>query len=105
MNTGNGNRQYEVLNPWAEVDPKPLRGISPRLEGLEDKIIGLFHNVKKAGLPILTVAEAKLSERYPRLKFKPFKLPVYKDGFESEYEESYRQMLTEVDAVILAVGD
>ena len=34
--------QYEVLSPWAEVDPIPLRGISPRIKTLAGKKIGLF---------------------------------------------------------------
>ena len=33
------NSQYEVLSPWAEADPIPLRGISPRLTDLKDKKI------------------------------------------------------------------
>ena len=36
--------QYEVLNPWAESDPVPMRGISPRLDTMEGKTIGLFQN-------------------------------------------------------------
>ena len=42
------NNQYAVLNPWAEVDPVPLKGISPRLTGLEGKKIGIFQNFKQA---------------------------------------------------------
>ena len=34
--------QYEVLSPWADVDPIPVRGISPRLDSVEGKKIGLF---------------------------------------------------------------
>jgi hypothetical protein len=32
--------QYEVLSPWAEVDPVPLRGISPRLDSCPVKRSG-----------------------------------------------------------------
>ena len=105
MNTGKANMQYEVLNPWAEVDPKPLRGISPRLAGLKDKTIGLFYNRKPAGLPIQTVVESRLKERFPDLRFIPFKFPFNRDVIDTEYEESYRLMLKEVDAVVSAVGD
>jgi len=38
------NYQYEVLNPWADLDPVPLRGISPRVTDLAGKTIGLFRN-------------------------------------------------------------
>ena len=59
------NNQYEVLSPWAEIDPIPLRGISPRLIDLTGKKIGLFCNYKRAARPILTVVEQKLKEKFP----------------------------------------
>jgi len=39
--------QFEVLSPWADVDPIPLRGISPRLSSLAGKKIGIFVNPKR----------------------------------------------------------
>jgi len=54
------NGQYEVLNPWAEADPVPLRGISPRVKSLDGKTIGLLENLKPAARSILTVLEEKL---------------------------------------------
>ena len=57
------NGQYEVLSPWAEVDPVQLRGISPRVTDLGGKTIGLFINHKGAAPPIQAVVEAKLKER------------------------------------------
>jgi len=44
--------QFEVLSPWADVDPIPLRGISPRIDNLAGKKIGLFVNPKRAAMPI-----------------------------------------------------
>jgi hypothetical protein len=38
------SNQYEVLNPWAEVDPVPLKHITPRLDSLSTKTIGLYCN-------------------------------------------------------------
>ena len=47
LNVSDG--QYEVLNPWAEVDPVSLRGLgAPRPTDLSGKTIGLFHNWKRA---------------------------------------------------------
>jgi hypothetical protein len=40
--------KLEVLSPWVEVDPIPLRGISPRIDNLAGKKIGLFVNYKRA---------------------------------------------------------
>ena len=49
----NTNLQYEVLSPWAVVDPVPLRGLASRLDSLDGKTIGLFKNFKRAAGPIL----------------------------------------------------
>ena len=57
--------QYEVLSPWAEVDPIPLRGISPRVDTLAGKKIGLFANFKRASRPILASVEKRLRSMYP----------------------------------------
>ena len=37
---------FEVLSPWAEVDPVPLKGISPRLKSLEGKKIGTVYRTR-----------------------------------------------------------
>lgn len=66
MSNGNQNGQYEVLSPWAEVDPIPLKGLkASRITDLEGKRIGIYCNVKRAALPMMTVVERKLKERFP----------------------------------------
>src|SRR5207253_9809052 len=55
---------YEVLSPWAEVDPVPQKGISPRLPELSGRRIGLFHNNKVAARPNLDAVEAELRSRF-----------------------------------------
>jgi hypothetical protein len=103
----NGN--YEVLSPWAEVDPVPLRGISPRLTDLAGKTIGLYSNIKLASTPIQRVVEAKLKEKLPDLRFKHFKLnrasAEWDNPNKAEWMPEWEQWLTGVDAVIFAVGD
>jgi hypothetical protein len=104
--SANGS-QYEVLSPWAEVDPIPLKGITPRLSDLKGKNIGLLINGKRASRPILSVVERKLKERYPTAIFSYFHPG---SGAEAEDVEK-REKLTlatwvkTVDAVVLAVGD
>jgi hypothetical protein len=44
--------QFAANSPWADVDPIPLRGISPGLPNLSGKKIGLFVNLKRAAMPI-----------------------------------------------------
>jgi hypothetical protein len=99
------NGSYQVLSPWAEVDPLPLKGISPRLTDLNCKTIGLFTNHKPAASPILDKVEEKLKERYPTLKFsrihRQSNLPIV----ETKDREKFEEWLKGVDAVINAVGD
>ena len=97
--------KYGVLSPWAEVDPVPLRSISPRLPDLNGKTIGLFTNHKPAAIPILDKVEQKLKERFPTLKFvrihRQSNLPI----IETKDREKFEEWLKGVDAVINAVGD
>jgi hypothetical protein len=57
--------QFKVLNPWAEADPIQPRAISPRLNTLAGKKIGLFANFKRASRPILASVEKRLKAMYP----------------------------------------
>ena len=98
--------QFEVLNPWAEVDPLKLRPISPRLTTLAGKKIGLFANFKRAARPIQEVVARKLKERYPDIQ------TVLFDSrgnnvieTETENKERFAQWAKGVDAVVAAVGD
>jgi hypothetical protein len=61
MTTGSGKILYATLNPWAEVDPKTLRGLTAaRPASLDGKTIGLFHMWKRASQPILQSIEKHL---------------------------------------------
>jgi hypothetical protein len=104
MNNG-VNRQYEVLSPWADVDPIPLRGISPRLTNLAGKKVGLFCNFKPGAKPILSVVEAKLKDKYPSIQISNF---VFLHNIcidDSEEKANFDQWIKDVDIVINAVGD
>jgi len=105
------NNQYEVLNPWAEVDPIALTGISPRLSDLTGKKIGLFCNSKRASKPILTLVEQKLRDRYPECEtswydaWETYHTPYWVMQTESENKGRFEAWVKEVDAVIHATGD
>jgi len=104
MNKLNG--QYEVLNPWAEADPIPLRGISSRLADLKGKTIGLFAaNAKVASRPTLAVVEQKLRERFPSLKFSWFLFDLNLDVSETKDKSRFEEWVKRTDAAIAAVGD
>ncbi len=101
------NSSYEVLNPWAEVDPIPLRGITPRVTGnLADKKIGLFFNYKRAAKPMLEVVAKRLKERYPNIQTIPYES---RDTNVIEAETAKRDKFLAwakgVDAAVVAVGD
>ncbi len=97
---------YEVLSPWADVDPIPLRGISPRVDTLAGKKIGLFANFKRAAVPIASEVEKRLKERFPDIETILFHstLPNV-DESETANKEKFAEWAKSVDAVVGVVGD
>jgi hypothetical protein len=97
--------QYEVMNPWAEADPKPVRGISPRLQTLSGKKIGLFANYKRASRPILAEVEKGLKAKYPDVQTSLFHSTRW-NVTEAEYDKAkWESWIKGVDAVVASVGD
>ncbi len=98
--------QYEVLSPWAEVDPIPLRGISQRIDSLAGKKIGLFANYKRAALPIAQSIEKRLNTMFPDSETSLFHSSQWNViETETENQERFEAWAKGVDAVILVVGD
>jgi hypothetical protein len=98
--------QYEVLSPWADVDPIPLRGLSPRVDTLAGKKIGLFANFKRAARPIQAVIERKLKERFPDCTTSLFDSTLPKvTETETVNKEKFTAWAKEMDAIIAVVGD
>jgi len=97
---------YEVLSPWAEADPIPLRGISPRLDNLNGKKIGLFANSKRSAMPQVRMVETKLKEKFPTIETSIYHSPdpdyIAKDN--PDWEKFVAWIKT-VDAIVLTVGD
>jgi hypothetical protein len=98
--------QYEVLNPWTEADPIPVRGISPRLETVAGKKIGLFANFKRAARPMAASVEKRLKGMYPDITTVLFdsRAPNVTET-ETNNKAKFQAWAKEVDAVILMVGD
>jgi len=97
---------FEVISPWAEADPIPLRGLTPRFASLVGKKIGLLRNNKRAAEPILTVAAARLKERFPSIEFSWFKGGTFSvSELEKDKLREFDDWIKSVDAVIAAVGD
>ena len=100
------SEQYEVLSPWADKDPIPLKGISERPKDLAGLTIGLHADNKPAAAPILRVVEKRLKEIYPTAKFTSFQTKLI-DEVERypEVREKFLEWAKGVDAVVGAVGD
>jgi hypothetical protein len=103
---GSMSAQYKVLNPWAEVDPRPVRGISPRLDTLAGKKVGLFANFKRAAMPIAQTIEKKLKEKYPGIQTSIFNstLPNVTET-ETVNKEKFTAWAKGLNAAIAVVGD
>ncbi len=106
MSPNSVDTTFEVLSPWAEADPIPLKGLSPRLDKLDGKKIGLLCNNKRAAPPILDVTEKLLKEKYPSVKISRFNARSFSvSSLEKEREGEFNDWIKGVDAVIAAVGD
>jgi len=106
MNTSRANNQYEVLSPWADVDTKPLNGITPRVTDLAGKKVGLFRNSKRAAGLIQSVVEEKLKARFPTIEFSSYGfMPNAGITETEEWIKRYEEWLKEIDTVILSYGD
>lgn len=97
---------YEVLSPWSEAEPVPLKGLSPRLDNLAGKKLGLLCNNKRAAPVILDVTEKILKERYPDSEISMFHSRTFSvSALEQDRQQEFDDWIKGVDAVIAAVGD
>ena len=98
--------EYEVLSPWADIDPIPLRGINPRLDTLAGKKIGLFANFKRAAMPIATKIEKRLKERFPNIETSLYHSTAANVDESVEKDAAkFEAWAKGVDAVIAVVAD
>ena len=103
---GNNDGNFEVLSPWAEADPIPLKGLAPRLKTLAGKKIGLLRNNKRSAEPILTVASLKLKERFPDIEFSWFRGHTFSvSEQEKDRLPEFEDWIKSVDAVIASTAD
>jgi hypothetical protein len=106
MTTASSGALYEVLSPWAEADPIPLKGLAPRLDKLDGKKIGLLCNSKRAAPHILDVTEGLLKEKFPKVQLSRFETRSFSvSSLEPARKGEFEDWLKGVDAVIAAVGD
>jgi hypothetical protein len=98
--------EYEVLSPWADVDPVPQRGITARPKDLAGKKIGLFLNHKRAGHLSLAAVERELRERVPSASTSWYECTGHNiPEILTEGKAKFEAWVRSVDAVVLAVAD
>lgn len=61
--------EYTVMSPWAEVDASGLAGLSPRLDTLDGRTIGMFGDIMDLSVYMLRAVEAEWRKVYPQAKF------------------------------------
>ena len=99
--------QYQVLNPWAEVDPIPLRGLTaPRLDNLSGKKIGVFANYKRAAMPISLTVQKRLGSMFPDAQISSYHSTDWNVvEADTKNKEKFTAWVKAQDAIILLVGD
>lgn len=92
--------QLEVLNPVAEIrgDLKP-QGVSPRLNTLEGRTLGLLWSGTTNGDVALRRVERHLRERFPKAQTKFFQ------GDHPFAERLLREVAETCDGVVIATAD
>ena len=106
VETSRSEGSFEVLSPWADVDPVALRGITPRPNDLAGKKIGLFSNGKRAAALTLTAFEARLKEKVPSVEtFWYTSTKVNTPEILTEGRARFEAWVKGVDAVVLSVAD
>lgn len=98
--------QFEVLSPWADADPIPLRGISPRLSSLAGKKIGLFVNPKRAAMPMAQAIDRRLKAMYPDVQTTIYhSVGANVNEIETKNKEEFTTWAKGLDAAIAVVAD
>jgi hypothetical protein len=98
--------EYEVLSPWADADPVPLRGIAPRPADLAGKKIGLYSNRKRAAQLTLDAFERELLQKFPTAQTSRYACTtVNTPEMLTDGRAKFEAWVASVDAVVLSVAD
>lgn len=106
VEAGQRGASYDVLSPWADTDPVPLRGITPRPKDLSGRKIGLFSNGKRAAALTLAALESRLQEKVPSVETSWYtSTRVNTPEILTEGKARFEAWVGGLDAVVLSVGD
>jgi len=92
-------RALEVLNPRGERESTTVRGIAPRLAGLEGKKVGIYWNGKPDGDYFWDTIEELIRKKFPTT------VVLRYNGPGDLGEEAAARIAKEVDTFLYGVGD
>ena len=98
---------YTVLSPWAASEAQQPRGLSPRLDTLSGKTIGLYAHFKGHAIKILDEIAKEISKSYPDVTFTHFQYlkEITEIIDDPEWSVKAAEWARGCDAVITAYGD
>ena len=99
--------KYTVLSPWAASEAQLPQPLSPRLETLSGKTVGLYAHFKGHALKILDEVASELQKLYPDIQFTRFQYlkEITEIIGDPEWAAKAETWAAECDAVITAYGD
>jgi hypothetical protein len=100
----------DIKNPMAKEsseEPSELKALSPRIDGLDGKHIGLYDNAKLAAEPVLHVLREKIDEMYEDVSFSYYSMEHLNYAKDPEKMDQVREWARteDLDACIAAIGD
>lgn len=96
----------KALSPWAAVDVSEYRAISPRLDSLEGKTIGMFGDFMVVATMMLKSVEKELSRRYPTAKFSyiQYKTETTQIARDAAFKPEFDAWAAGVDCILCFFG-
>ena len=95
-----------ALSPWSGVDVEGTAGLSPRLEDLDGKTIGMFSDFMVVSMCMLHAVETELHRRFPNARFSY--IQYAKDPTrivdDPEFQPAFLEWLNGVDCVLAFYG-
>lgn len=95
-----------VLSPWAEVDASLITGLSPRLDTLNGKTIGMFSDFMNSATFMLNAVEKEILKRWPEAKFSYLQYLTETTRIEEDEEflPVFEEWISGVDACLSFYG-
>ncbi len=96
----------QALSPWSEIDASIIAGLSPRLDTLEGKTIGLFSDFMVLASHMLRTVEKRLAERYPTAKFSFLQYTVETAAIDSDetFRAEFDAWAAQTDCILAFYG-